>query len=248
MTLALAALAWGLVAGSAAFLGAVIAWFMRPSPGLIAAAMAFASGILLAVAAFELLDEAFANTGFVPASIGFAAGAILFGAGLFVLDRAGARHRKPAAVAAFPEHDARVIAALTTVLDGIPEALIIGVNFYAGRGLGIATVIAVFLSNVPEALSLSTRMKKAGHGAAYVFGVWTMVMLGTGLASLAGVLLLGDLRPEGVSIIQGIVGGACIVFIVDAIIPEAVADGRNAAGLIAALGFLTGFMVSHGLH
>jgi zinc transporter, ZIP family len=245
--MALSALAWGLVAGSAAFLGALIAWFVRPPPRVIAAAMAFASGILMSVAAFELLDEAFANTGFVPASIGFALGAVLFGAGLFFLDRAGARHRKPATVGVMPEHDARGIAGLTTVLDGMPEALIIGVNFYAGRGLGIATVIAVFLSNVPEALALSTRMKTAGYGASYVFGVWTLVMLGTGLASLAGVVLLGDLRPEGVSIIQGIVGGACFVFIVDAMIPEAFAEDHNAAGLIAALGFLTGFALSHGL-
>ena len=245
--MALSALAWGLVAGSAAFVGALIAWFLRPPLRLIAAAMAFASGILLSVAAFELLDEAFANTGFVPASIGFALGAVLFGAGLFLLDRAGARHRKRATLAAAPDRDARGIVGLTTVLDGIPEALIIGVNFYAGRGLGIATVIAVFLANVPEALTSSTRMKKVGYGATYVFSIWTLVTVGTGLASLAGLLLLGDLRPEGVSIIQGVAAGACLVFVVDAIVPEAFAENQIAAGLIVALGFLTGFALSHGL-
>lgn len=245
--MALSAFAWGLVAGSAAFLGALIAWFVRPSPRVIAAAMAFGSGILMSVAAFELLDEAFAQSGFAPAAIGFAAGACLFGAGLFYLDRAGARHRKRPTFAVVPTRDARGIVALTTVLDGIPEALIIGVNFYSGRGLGIATVIAVFLSNVPESLAASTRMKVAGYGPAHVFGVWTLVTIATGLASLAGLLLLGDFRPEGISVVQGVAGGACLVFIVDAMIPEAFAEDHNAAGLIVALGFLTGFGLSHGL-
>jgi zinc transporter, ZIP family len=245
--LALSALAWGLVAGSAGFLGAFIAWFVGPPARLIAAAMAFASGILMSVAAFELLDEAFAQSGFVPAAIGFALGACLFGAGLFYLDSAGARHRKRSTFTVVPTRDAGGIVALTTVLDGIPEALIIGVSFYVGTGLGIATVIAVFLSNVPESLAASTRMKAAGYGPAHVFGVWTLVTVATGLASLAGLLLLGDLRPEGISIFQGVAGGACLVFIVDAMIPEAFAEDHNAAGLIAALGFLTGFALSHGL-
>jgi len=245
--LALSALAWGLVAGSAAFLGALIAWFVRPSPRVIAAAMAFAAGILLSVAAFELLDEAFAHGGFIPAAIGFIAGAGLFGGGLFSLDRAGGRHRKRRGFDAATARNAGGIVALATVLDGIPEALIIGLNFYAGAGLGIATVIAVFLSNVPEALNQTTRMQAAGHGPRYIVGVWTAVTGVSGLAALFGFQLLGDLRPEGVSIIQGIAGGAFLVFIVDTMIPEAFAETRDAAGLIAAFGFLVGFTLSHGL-
>jgi len=245
--LALSALVWGLVAGSAAFLGALVAWFLRPPLRLIAAAMAFASGILLSVAAFELLDEAFAKSGFVPAAIGFVVGAGLFGAGLFYLDRAGAGHRKRPTLVGTPASGGGGIVALTTVLDGIPEAVIIGVNFYTGTGLGIATVVAVFLSNVPEGIASTTRMKAAGHGAGHIFGVWTLVAVATGLAALAGFLLLGDLSPEGVSIVQGLAGGACLVFIVDAMIPEAFAEDHNAAGLITALGFLIGFALSHGL-
>ncbi len=108
-------------------------------------------------------------------------------------------------------------------------------------------MIAVFLSNVPESLNSSARMKAIGHRPTYVFGLWAAVAVVTGLASLAGYLLLGDLRPEGVSVIRAIAGGAFLVFIVDTMIPEAFAEDHNAAGLIAALGFLTGFALSHGL-
>jgi ZIP family zinc transporter len=235
------------IAGSAAFIGALIAWFGQPSARLVAAGIAFASGILLSVASFELLDEAFAHGGFMPVAIGYALGAILFGTGLFFLDRAGARHRKRPDAAVGPGAEAAAVVALATLFDGIPEALIIGMNFYAGEGLGIATVIAVFLSNVPESIGSTARMKAIGHRPPYVFGVWAGVAMVTGVASLAGYMLLGDLRPEGVSIIQAVAGGAFLVFIVDAMIPEAYAEQRIATGLIAALGFLAGFALSHAL-
>jgi ZIP family zinc transporter len=193
------------------------------------------------VAAFELLDEAFARGGFLPSAAGFVAGAALFGLGLRALDRAGARHRKRSSYALETSRDAGGVIALATVLDGIPEALIIGLNFYSGTGLATATVAAVFLSNVPESLSSTTRMRAIGHGPAYAFGVWAAVAIASGLASLAGYALLGDLRPEGIAIIQAVAGGAFLVFIVDAMIPEAFAETHDLAGFIAALGFLTGF-------
>lgn len=245
--MALAAAGWGLIAGLAVLLGALAAWFLRPSPRVIAGFMALASGILLSVAAFELLDEAFARGGFWPAAAGYAAGALLFGVGLLALDRSGARHRKRSRHALEVGRDASGVVALATVLDSVPEALIIGMNFHAGERLGIATVAAVFLANMPESLSSSTRMKAQGHGPAYVFGVWFAVAIVTGLASLAGYSLLGDLRPEGVSVIQAVAGGAFLVFIVDVMVPESVAEDREAAGIIAAFGFLVGFGLSRGL-
>jgi ZIP family zinc transporter len=43
---------------------------------------------------------------------------------------------------------------------------------------------------------------------------------------------------------QAIAGGALLVFIVDAMIPEAFAETHEAAGLITAAGFLTGFVLA----
>ena len=41
--------------------------------------------------------------------------------------------------------------------------------------------------------------------------------------------------------------GALLALIADTMIPEAFAETRDAAGLIAATGFLSGFALSHGL-
>ena len=49
---------WGFVAGAALLVGAAIAWFMTVPQRLIAAIMAFGSGVLISALSFELMDEA----------------------------------------------------------------------------------------------------------------------------------------------------------------------------------------------
>jgi ZIP family zinc transporter len=72
MPLSLQAGFWGLLAGSALVLGAAIAWFVPVPRRVIAAVMAFGSGVISALS-FELMDEAFRRGGFDPTSIGFSA-------------------------------------------------------------------------------------------------------------------------------------------------------------------------------
>jgi len=242
--MAIYALGWGLVAGSSALIGALVGWFLRPAPRLIAMLLGLASGILLSIATIELFGEAFAHGNFPSAAMGFLAGAGLFAAGLAWLDRRGAKRRRRSSEAIVSARDAAGIVALATVVDGIPEALIIGINFHAGIGLGIATVLAVFLSNIPESLFYTTRMRAAGRSATYVASVWVAVTLATGIASLAGYYVLGELSPEGVAILQAMVGGALLVFIADVIIPETSTETLDLTGLAMATGFLAGYSLS----
>jgi ZIP family zinc transporter len=143
--------------------------------------------------------------------------------------------------------DAALAIALGTFIDGIPEAIVIGLSLIDGTGVALATVIAIFLSNIPEALSSSAGMKAAGRSAAYVFGLWGAIMLVSGVASLTGYLAFADVPPEVVAVTQSVAAGALLALIADTMIPEAFAETQDAAGLIAALGFLSGFALSHGL-
>jgi zinc transporter, ZIP family len=52
--------------------------------------------------------------------------------------------------------------------------------------VNIATVAAIFLSNVPEGLSSVAGMEKAGRSAAYIFGVWDGIAIASGVAALIG--------------------------------------------------------------
>ena len=57
-------------------------------------------------------------------------------------------------------------------------------SLLGGGSIGIAVVLAVFLSNIPEALSASTGMRHDGRSVRYVLGLWTAVVL----ASVAALL------------------------------------------------------------
>ena len=241
------ALVWGLVSGSALIVGAALAWFARPSQRVVAAIMAFGAGILISVIAFDLMEEAFRHGGLFPTGFGFLAGAAIFTAGSVLLARAGARHRMRSMVMDDNREDAAFAIALGTFIDGIPEAIVIGLSLIDGTGVALATVIAIFLSNIPEALSSSAGMKAAGRSAGYVFGLWGAIMLVSGVASLVGYAAFAEVPPEFVAVTQSIAAGALLALIADTMIPEAFAETRDAAGLFAALGFLSGFALSHGL-
>lgn len=85
---------WGLVGGGALVLGALIAWFVPVRPRVVAAVMAFGSGVLISAVAFDLMQEAAATGGLVPTAAGFLVGAVLYVLASLALERLGARHRK----------------------------------------------------------------------------------------------------------------------------------------------------------
>ena len=92
--------------------------------------------------------------------------------------------------------------AIGALLDGIPESAAIGISLIEGRGVGIALVVAVFLSNVPEGLSSAAGMKRAGSSPAYVLGLWGAVTLASTLGALLGYLFLGGASWNAVAEIQ----------------------------------------------
>ena len=240
----LIALGWGLVAGSALLIGAAVGWFAKLPPRATAAAMAFGSGVLISAVAFDLMEEAQAAGGFGPAVLGFVSGAAAFTLGALALGAKGARHRKRSSPRFAPSATAASAIALGAAFDGIPESVVLGLSLLDGKGVSLSILAAVFLSNLPEGLSSSVGMKAAGLSRVYVFGLWGGIAVLCGVGSLVGFVAFDGLEPAYVAIAQGIAAGAILAMIADTMIPEAFAETHNAAGLIAALGFLLAFALS----
>ena len=241
----LIALGWGLFAGSSLVIGAAVGWFAKPSPRVIAAVMAFGSGVLISAIAFDLMDEAREIGGLAAASAGFVAGATAFTIGALVLARAGAHGRKRSSKEDAPAATAAGAIALGSVFDGIPEAIVIGLSLLEGEGVSLPIVAAIFLSNFPEGLSSSAGMKSAGLSAGYVFSLWAGIATVCGAGSVVGYHFFADVPQEYVAIAQGVAAGAMLAMIADTMIPEAFDEAHDAAGLITAAGFLAAFLLSH---
>jgi len=244
----LEAAGWGLLAGSALLVGALVGYLARVPRGVIAAVMGFGSGVLISAVSFDLIAEAHELGGLVPTAVGSAIGAVVYTAANVALARRGARHRKRSG-GLQPSEDQQggsgTAIAIGALLDGIPESVVIGASLISGGGVSLVTVAAVFVSNVPEGLSSAAGMRTAGRGARYVFGLWTGIALVSGLAALAGYGLLAGAPPQWLAGITAFAGGAILAMIADTMIPEAFDDAHLLVGLSTVAGFLSAFALSH---
>jgi ZIP family zinc transporter len=237
---------WGLVAGGALVVGALIAWFVRVPPKIVSSIMAFGAGVLISALAFDLIDEAEQEGGLQPTILGFLAGAVVYVAANAVLARQGAKHRKRSGDQQPKEDEdsgSGAAIAIGALLDGIPESVVLGLSLLAGGGVGVGVLTAIFISNVPEGLSSSAGMKKAGRPALYVFGVWGGIAVLSGLAALLGALLLNGASPATIALITAVAAGAILAMIADTMIPEAFEVTHGWTGLITAVGFLIAFSI-----
>ena len=113
-----------------------------------------------------------------------------------------------------------------------------------GDNARLPVVAAVFLSNVPESMSASVGMKRAGRSTSYVLGLWVAVTVASTVAAMLGYQLLGGAGPTAVAVTQSFAAGAILTMLSDTMVPEAVKFARNWVGLVTVLGFAAAFLVS----
>jgi ZIP family zinc transporter len=244
---ALRAAGWGFFAGFALVVGALLGFSVRIPQRLIAAITAFGSGVLISALSLDLMEEAYKRGGFDASAVGFLFGAAVFTGASWVLDRRGAKHRKRSGQQQHTESakpGSGLAIALGALLDGIPESIVIGLSKLQGKGVSVVTVIAIFLSNLPEGLSSSAGMKKAGRSRGYVFGVWGGIAAISGVASFIGYTLFGRFSSDVIAATTATAAGAILAMLSDTMIPEAFEYAHTFTGLITVIGFLTAFVIS----
>lgn len=234
---------WGAIAGTGLLLGGAIALIVPIPRRVIGLIMGFGAGALISALAFELANEALHHGGADALVVGLALGALMFFFADAYIDRMGAKHRKRSGDQMKGSSAPALV--VGSLLDGIPEAAVVGISLLAEGEVGLAVVGAVFLSNVPEALSATTGMRTVGHSAKYILGIWLGVAAASVLASAGGFALLGEASGNLIGGIEAFAAGAVLTMLADTMMPEAFEEGGSAVGLVTVLGFAAALLLTH---
>ncbi len=229
-----AALGWGALAASSLVVGALLG-LVRPWPTrAIGLVLAFGAGALISAVSFDLWEEGskIGDPGFV--GMGLAVGAVTY----FALDRLVARPRRG-------KQSAGTALALGAFLDGIPEQAVLGIGIAAGDGVSVGLLVAIFVSNLPEAIGSSTEMRAAGTRPAAIRRLWLLIALVCTAATVVGFAVADSVGGNANALVDGFAAGALLVMLIDSMIPDAVRKGGDVSGLITVLGFAVAAALSH---
>ena len=228
----LTAILWGGIAAASLLIG-----FLLAERGLsnrtIGIVMGFGAGALLSAIAYELLPESMLH-GWGMA-IAYLGGAIVFFGADWLVDRRGGADRKDISGDQVGSGSAIFIG---TLLDNVPESIVLGMSFAFGGVINFAFLTAVFVSNLPEGVAGTLNLKKAGHSDREIFWRWTILVIISAACAGLGYLMIQVLPSADGRYAQAFAAGAMLTMLADAMMPEAFEHGGKLVGLFTVLGFL----------
>lgn len=227
-----AALGWGALAASSLVIGAVLGVARDWPARIVGLVLAFGAGALISAVSFDLAEEGAKVGDPGVLGIGLAAGALTYYSLNRVLERKGGDSTGAAL-------------ALGAFLDGIPEQAVLGIGIAAGDGVSVGLLVAIFVSNLPEAIGSATELRAGGKTDSTILRLWVAVAVVCVVATLAG-YAVGDTATGNLNaLVDGFAAGALLVMLIDSMIPAAARKGGDAAGLVTVLGFAVAAALSH---
>jgi ZIP family zinc transporter len=223
---------WGALAASSLLVGYLLAG-RGLSNRIIGLIMGFGAGALISAIAYELVPES-ANSGW-STTLALLVGALVFFVGDWLVDRQGGKHRKT--IAGKQEAGSGAAIYVGTLLDAIPESLVLGMGLAIGGEVGVAFIVAVFVSNLPEGVAGTINLTAAGHSRRSTLWMWLSLVLISALCAALGYAIVQWVPTADGHLAQAFAAGAMLAMLADAMIPEAYEHGGKLVGLFTVLGF-----------
>ena len=235
----LTAFLWGGAAAAALLVGYALAG-RGLSNRTIGIVMGIGAGALISAIAYELMPESVLGTRGM--AVAFALGALVFFVGDWLIDRRGGADRKDIAGDQPGGSGAAIL--IGTLLDNVPESIILGMSLALGGAINVAFLAAVFVSNLPEGVAGTVNLVAAGRSRRNIFWMWMMLVLISAACAALGYAVVHWLPEAQGLYAQAFAAGAMLTMLADAMMPEAFEHGGLTVGLFTVLGFLLSAMLS----
>ncbi|OGO28274.1 MAG: hypothetical protein A2W33_03085 [Chloroflexi bacterium RBG_16_52_11] len=229
----LSAFLWGGFAAASLLIGYVLSG-RELSNRTIGIVMGFGAGALISAIAYELIPESVMIG--LDMAVAFGLGALTFFIADWLIDRRGGENRKN--IAGKQTDSSGVAIFVGTLLDNVPESIVLGMSIVKGGSISLAFLAAVFVSNLPEGVAGSINLEAAGYSRRNIFWMWmTLVIVSAACAGLGYAMIRWLPGVDGLYA-QAFAAGAMLTMLADAMMPEAFEHGGMLAGLFTVFGFL----------
>lgn len=233
---------WAVAAASSLLIGCWIALWRPPGAQVVGVVMAFGSGVLLSSVAYELVAEAVSSEGRLRwTTAGLFAGTGVFTAGDRLIDRFGYGERKD--IDGAPPEGSPLAIVLGATLDGVPESAVLGLTLLQTGDIGLALLVAVFVSNLPEGIAATVGLRNGGWESRRIVGLWAGVIAVSGLSAGVGYVLLDGASTSALAFVLAFAGGAILTMLATSMMPEAYEHAGRLVGFALVFGFAVSVMI-----
>ncbi|WP_456274636.1 ZIP family metal transporter [Bacillus sp. AK031] len=234
---------WGGITSLSLFIGALMGIYLKIPKKIVAYIMAFGTGLIIGSATFDLLSEAQGNAYLLLITLMFLLGALIFTIFEMIIAKKGGNERKRSKKN--PHGHAGLAIYVGTIMDAIPESIIIGVSFIGTQPIQWVFILAIFISNLPESLSSSIGLKMDDYSVRKILFLWGSVVVLSSLSSMLGYIFLQG-ASESISYLIGAFGaGGLMAMVSSTMLPEAFEQGGPVVGFISSVGIILSYILTN---
>jgi ZIP family zinc transporter len=131
-----------------------------------------------------------------------------------------------------------------SVVDGVPESLIFGIQIGTAFPISASFLAAVFISNIPQALAPSADLASAGWDRRRLGLLWLSIVVACGIAAALGYLVTDVSSAATGDRAAALAAGGLLAMLTNSLMPFAFERGGALAGAATAAGFCLAVMNS----
>jgi ZIP family zinc transporter len=217
----------GMAAQSSLVISGLAVYWVRVPSKVIGCLAGFGAGALVSAIAYDLIPEGQAL------NLDQLAVWLLIGAAVFVVSDRIIESRFGAESGSGPAPLGIVVG---SVVDGVPESAIFGIQLASGQGISVAFLAAVFVSNIPQALAPSADLAAQGWKRSRTLAMWSVVLLACGVAAGLGYGAANAIGSTG-DRAAAFAAGGLLAMLTNSLMPYAFEKGGALAGVFTVVGF-----------